>query len=194
MSAPLLSDWVKSKFPDAVIAAHQYRGDDTVTVRPEWIVRVAQALRDDPATQMNLLMDLSAVDYSTFGRSPQATGGHVNAGIALQQPMNIPDQQPWPGTATQARFEVVYHFASIPLKHRLRVKVPVEESKPEIDTVTTLWGGADWFEREIWDMFGIKFTGHPNLKRILMYEGFEGHPLRKDYPVTQRQPLVGPMN
>lgn len=177
-----------------MIAAHQYRGDDTVTIRPEWIVRVAQSLRDDPAFQMNLLMDLTAVDYSTFAQEPQGKGGHINAGIALKQPSDIPDAHPWSGPATKARFEVVYHFVSLPLKHRLRVKVPVEESKPEIDSISALWGGANWFEREIWDMFGIRFTGHPNLKRILMYAQFEGHPLRKDYPVTQRQPLIGPNN
>ena len=177
-----------------MIAAHQYRGDDTVTIRPESIVRVAQTLRDDPAFQMNLLMDLTAVDYSKFAQEPQGKGGHINAGIALKQPSDIPDANPWPGPATQARFEVVYHFVSLPLKHRLRVKVPVEESKPEIDSISALWGGANWFEREVWDMFGIRFTGHPNLKRILMYAQFEGHPLRKDYPVTQRQPLIGPNN
>jgi NADH-quinone oxidoreductase subunit C len=90
------------------------------------------------------------------------------------------------------RFEVVYHFFSLAKRLRVRIKAPLEESSPEIESLTSLWPGADWFEREVWDMFGIKFRGHPNLKRLLMYEEFQGHPLRKDYPYNKRQPLVGP--
>ena len=74
------------------------------------------------------------------------------------------------------------------------MQVPVEEADPEVDSLTPLWAGADWLEREVWDMFGIRFRGHPNLKRILMYQEFVGHPLRKDYPVNRRQPLIGPVN
>src|SRR6266850_6835130 len=90
------------------------------------------------------------------------------------------------------RFEVVYHFFSLSHKHRVRIKVPAGGKNPEVDSIVKLWPGADWYEREVWDMFGIKFRGHPNLKRILMYEEFEGHPLRKDYPIRRRQPLIGP--
>ena len=90
------------------------------------------------------------------------------------------------------RFEVVYHFFSLAKKHRVRIKVPAEAKNPEVDSIVSLWAGADWYEREVWDMFGIKFRGHPNLKRILMYEEFQGHPLRKDYPIQKRQPLIGP--
>ena len=92
------------------------------------------------------------------------------------------------------RFEVVYHFYSIAKKHRVRLKVPLTEEDPSVDTLTGLWPGANWFEREVWDMFGVKFNGHPNLQRILMYDEFQGHALRKDYPVRKRQPLVGPQN
>ena len=92
------------------------------------------------------------------------------------------------------RFEVVYHLFSMDKKHRLRVKVGIEDGDLAVDSVTSLWGSADWFEREVWDLFGIRFRGHPNLKRILMYEGFAGHPLRKDYPYNKRQPLIGPRN
>ena len=92
------------------------------------------------------------------------------------------------------RFEVVYHFYSLAKNHRLRIKVRVDEKEAVVPTLTGLWPVADWFEREAWDMFGIRFEGHPNLKRILMYEEFVGHPLRKDYPYNKRQPLIGPRN
>ena len=90
------------------------------------------------------------------------------------------------------RFEVIYHFFSLSQRQRVRIKLPVEETQAEVDSLSGLWAGANWYEREVWDMFGIKFRGHPNLKRILMYEEFHGHPLRKDYPYNKRQPLVGP--
>ena len=92
------------------------------------------------------------------------------------------------------RFEMVYHLFSLAKKHRLRIKIGVDEKDLTIDSLTPLWPIADWYEREVWDMFGIRFSGHPNLKRIMMYEEFVGHPLRKDYPVNKRQPLIGPKN
>jgi NADH-quinone oxidoreductase subunit C len=90
------------------------------------------------------------------------------------------------------RFEVVYHFLSLKNLFRIRVKVPLSEPDPELDSLVSLWASADWYEREVYDMFGIRFAGHPDLKRILMYPEFEGHPLRKDYPIDKRQPRVGP--
>ncbi len=90
------------------------------------------------------------------------------------------------------RFEVVYHLYSLGNNWRIRIKVPVSEEDPTVDSVTDIWIGANWFEREVYDMFGIFFKGHPDLRRILLYPEFEGHPLRKDYPVKKRQPLVGP--
>ena len=91
----------------------------------------------------------------------------------------------------EPRFEVVYHLYSLEKKHRVRIKARVPEEDPVIDSVIPVWVGMDWFEREAYDMYGILFRDHPNLKRILMYEAFEGHPLRKDYPKARRQPTVG---
>jgi NADH-quinone oxidoreductase subunit C len=90
------------------------------------------------------------------------------------------------------RFEVVYHLFSLSKKQRVRIKVPAPSQNPEVDSLVSLWPIANWFEREVWDMFGVKFRGHPNLKRILLYEEFEGYPLRRDYPIQKRQPLIGP--
>jgi NADH-quinone oxidoreductase subunit C len=89
------------------------------------------------------------------------------------------------------RFEVVYHLLSLAFNRRLRIKAAVEENEP-LDSLTPFWGSANWLEREVWDMFGIRFSGHPDLKRILMYDEFQGHPLRKDYPIQKRQPRIGP--
>ena len=94
----------------------------------------------------------------------------------------------------QPRFEMVYHLYSVPKNKRLRVKARVGESSPEIATLCELWPSANWMEREVWDLYGVRFVGHPDLRRILLYEDFEGHPLRKDYPKEKRQPLVGPRN
>jgi NADH-quinone oxidoreductase subunit C len=88
------------------------------------------------------------------------------------------------------RFEVIYQLYSVALNHRLRVKVPVAEDDPVVPSASGVWKSANWAEREAWDMFGIRFEGHPDLRRILMYPEFQGHPLRKDYPLNHRQPLV----
>ena len=161
-----VSQKVKDRFPDAVLATHQFVGDDTIVVRREAWLPVAAFLRDDPGMAFNFLMDLTAVDYSRY--PPRANP---------------------PGLS--ARFEVVAHLYSLEHNHRLRMRMPIPEAAPVAPSLTALWKSADWFEREVWDMFGIRFEGHPNLRRLLMYEEFEGHPLRKDYPVNKRQPLVG---
>lgn len=88
------------------------------------------------------------------------------------------------------RFEVVYHLHSLAKGARLRIKVPLEEGDASLDSIAGVYESANWTEREVWDMYGIRFEGHPDLKRILMYEEFEGHPLRKDYPIRKRQPLI----
>lgn len=88
------------------------------------------------------------------------------------------------------RFELVCHFLSMKNGYRLRVKVPLEGENPEISSLTEIWKSAYFMEREVWDMYGIRFSGHPDLRRILMYQEFEGHPLRKDYPVQLKQPRV----
>jgi len=84
---------------------------------------------------------------------------------------------------SEPRFEVVYHLLSIPNKERVRLKVRLDSSSPAVESITPVWAGANYFEREVFDLFGIRFTGHPYLRRILMPEDWEGHPLRKDYPV-----------
>ena len=91
----------------------------------------------------------------------------------------------------EPRFEVVYHLKSITHGHRLRIKARISESVPVIASAVPLFASANWMEREAFDLYGIRFEGHPRLERILLYDEFEGHPLRKDYPKEKRQPLVG---
>ncbi len=152
---------VKSKFGELVIDSHNFRGDQTITVKNESTLELFQFLRDDLELQFNFMMDLTAVDY--LKKKAQ-------------------------------RFEVVYHLYSLKYNFRFRVKIPVDEKDCSVVSITSLWRTVNWYEREIWDLYGIKFKGHPNLSRILMYEGFKGHPLRKDYPINKRQPLIGPIN
>ncbi|OLC80999.1 MAG: hypothetical protein AUJ01_02675 [Acidobacteria bacterium 13_1_40CM_3_65_5] len=196
MTAADLIQAIQDRFPQGVRAAHSYRGDATVIVSRESLIEVARTLKEDAAFQMNFLMDVTAVDFSSFGKKP-SPAFFSSSGVAVRPSPEIPDRERWPGPPGPERFAVVYHFFSLPLKHRLRVEVPLgdaEEADAEVDSLVSLWAGADWLEREVWDMFGIRFRGHPNLKRILLYEEFVGHPLRKDYPVNKRQPLIGPVN
>ena len=190
---PSLIKLVTSQFSGAILASHSYRGDETLALRRQFLLEVARFLKEDAALQMNFLMDLTAVDYSAFGKNAKPAF-FASSGVTVEPASEIPDEDPWDGPPGEARFVVVYHFYSLKYKHRLRLLVPVEEEEAELDSLVLLWPGANWLEREVWDMFGIRFKGHPDLKRILMYEEFEGHPLRKDYPVNKRQPLIGPIN
>jgi NADH-quinone oxidoreductase subunit C len=90
----------------------------------------------------------------------------------------------------EPRFQMVYHLYSLSNKHRLRIKAQLSEKDLSIDSLTPIWKNANWLEREVFDLFGVFFKGHPNLSRIFMYDGFEGHPLRKDYPLRRRQPRI----
>jgi len=187
---------VQERFPTYVLASHAYRGQETVLLKREGLLDVARFLKDDSVTAFDILMDLSCLDYLKFGKI-------LSSAPTLSTPSPLPyymkpkvSAEVWERGVSndEFRFEVVYHFYSTVRNHRLRLKVPLTMADPTVDSLTGLWRSADWFEREVWDMFGIRFTGHPNLKRILMYEEFKGHPLRKDYPIRKRQPLIGPLN
>ena len=191
-----LTGSVQQQFPQHVIGTHAYRGQRTLVIKRDGLLPIAQFLRDDQTMRFDLLMDLSAVDYLKFGRMLSSAPTLATPSPLPYYMMPAPTQQKWERLVSHDdhRFEVVYHFFSTVRNHRLRVKVPLTAADPTVDSLTGLWMSANWHEREVWDMFGIRFTGHPNLKRILLYEEFKGHPLRKDYPVNKRQPLIGPVN
>ncbi len=111
--------------------------------------------------------------------------------LEFQLPVDLTavDLSRWQG-GRAPRFDVVYHLYSVTQKHRIRLKVGVAEDDAVVPTVSDLYPGLSWFEREVWDMFGIRFEGHPDPRRILLWEGFEGHPLRKDFPHRKRQERV----
>ena len=153
---------LQARFGDAILATSNYRGDAAVTIAPEHNVEVLTFLRDDPELQFDLGVDLCGVDW-----------------------LGLPEG------SRRTRFEVVYHLYSIPRRHRLRVKCPLpDDDKPSLRSVMDVYRGFDWYERETFDMFGIVFVGHPSLKRMFMYDQFQGHPLRKDFPQERRFPLA----
>jgi NADH-quinone oxidoreductase subunit C len=154
---------LRGQFPGAVLeSGGEDRADPWALVPRERVVEVLRFLRDDLDLDFDMLSDLTVVDYLAWPR----------------------------GRARDQRFEVVYQLYSLKRRARLRIKARLPEADPSIDSVVPLWKGAGWLEREAWDLYGVRFRGHPDLRRILMYEEFVGHPLRKDYPIEKRQPLV----
>lgn len=153
---------LKEQFPSLGLKGAQFRGDTQIIVPKNDLLAVVSFLKNDPSLQYNMLADVTCVDYLNF-----------------------------PGTARDGRFGLVYLFNSIRTQGgvgspRLVLRVFLNEPDVEVESLVPLYAGAEWMEREVWDMFGIKFKNHPDLRRILTWEGFRFHPLRKDYPVTGR--------
>jgi NADH-quinone oxidoreductase subunit C len=155
-TAPVASPTVallRDRLPDALAEVSERLGETTIIVRPDAIVAVCQALRDDPGLRYTFLSSITAVDW--LEREP--------------------------------RFDVVYHVMSLATGAVVRLKIQVgddEQPQPEAPSVTSVWPAANWYEREIYDLFGVRFAGHPDLRRIEMPDDWVGHPLRKDYPLT----------
>ena len=157
---------VKSAFGDVKFMASEFRGQTSLVVPKEQLHRVLRFLRDDPDCDYNFLSDVTGVDY-----------------------LGYPAKQP-------GRFAVVYLLASYAHNRRLTVKVYLDPTVDtsgidpdpalEVDSVTDIWPGAEWREREVYDMFGIRFRNHPDLRRILLWKDYPAHPLRKDYPLRGR--------
>jgi NADH-quinone oxidoreductase subunit C len=151
----------------------------TITLAPENLLQYCAILRDNPDLQFNQLMDVCGVDYLEYGVSEWATSSATAEGFSRGVMTRAPDHlENFP-----TRFAVVYQLLSTVLNHRVRLKVFVADEAPTIPSVVQLWRSANWFEREAYDLFGITFSGHPDLRRILTDYGFEGHPFRKDFPL-----------
>jgi NADH-quinone oxidoreductase subunit C len=163
MSGPSFVDQLKQKFGDLITGANLENVDPWIEVAPHGIVEVCTYLRDEPSLAFDYCNSVTAVDYL-----------HVDEKKAAKSE--------W-----QPHLEVVYHLFSMQHKHSLVLKVILPRwsgepgDLPEVDSVAGVWSTADWHERECFDLLGVRFTGHPNLRRILCPEDWVGHPLRKDY-------------
>lgn len=168
---------LEQNFSDALLDCELVRDEITLHVAAEHIIEVCTILRDD--YQFEQLMDLAGVDYSEYGGSSWETKQSTEFGFSRAVD-GLGHAEP---VTDGYRFAVVYQLQSITHNQRLRLKVRLAAEQPIIDSVTKVWAGADWYEREAFDMFGILFDGHPDLRRILTDYGFVGHPFRKDFPL-----------
>ena len=170
-------DALVAKFGDAIVRTESTHGDEVAHVKREKLLAVATWLRDDAAMAFDcpvFVTCIDRVDWAPIGRP-------VNEAFP-----GLDDQ----GKETMARFEVCYQLRSSKHRYRVRLKIAVPENDAKLPSLAPLWSAFDWQERETFDMYGIKFEGHPDLRRVYLYDEFVGYPLRKDYPKEKRQPLV----
>ena len=159
-------------------------GELTYVVGKDDLVDVATILRDDPEFSVDQLIDACGVDYLTYGEAEWKTESATESGFSRgveRKPVILDDSD----TFDPRRFAVVYHLMSIRHNYRLRLRVFTgEDNPPIVPSVTPVWNSANWFEREAFDLFGVLFEGHPDLRRIMTDSGFIGHPFRKDFPLS----------
>jgi NADH-quinone oxidoreductase subunit C len=179
-SVNALSDQLHSCFTSRIEKANIAYGELTLDIAPAALLPICQTLHGDPAFDFKMLVDVCGVDYLHYGlddwqtNSTTATGfGRGVAAISERKDGPKPN-----------RFAVVYHLLSLTQNHRLRLRVNLpDEHELIVDSVMDIWPSANWFEREAFDLYGILFRGHPDLRRILTDYGFVGHPFRKDFPL-----------
>lgn len=175
-----LSINVQQFFADQ-ISAYQMAFDElTLEVPKANLLTVCKALRDEPGFQFSLLIDICGVDYLDYGISQWQTEKTTLTGFS--RAVDVTGAQQFVSWG-KPRFAVVYHLLSVTHNHRIRLRVFAEQDPPIIDSVIGLWPAANWYEREAFDLYGILFDGHPDLRRILTDYGFIGHPFRKDFPL-----------
>jgi NADH-quinone oxidoreductase subunit C len=175
-----LSRRIEARLQDSVQRLPSLAGDLAYDVKPEALLTACRTLRDAPELRFEMLMDVAGIDYLHHGRDDWQTESATRTGFSRGRVArtSVPD----PGMP--GRFAVVYQLLSITHNRRLtlRAKCP-DTQEPTVDSVTDLWASANWFEREAFDLFGILFRGHPDLRRLLTDYGFIGHPFRKDFPL-----------
>ena len=165
---------------EAIQDSYIDRNELTLEIKASDIQSVGLLLRDNPVFRFEMLMDLAGVDYLHYGLSEWTTDSATNTGFER----GVKPLEQIAHTWTKPRFAVAYHLLSIFYNHRLRIKVFLPEIDPIIDSVTNIWPSANWYEREAFDLYGILFSNHPDLRRILTDYGFIGHPFRKDFPLS----------
>lgn len=152
----------------------------TIEVSAENLKKVCLILRDEPAFDFKLLVDVCGVDYLHYGLSEWETYQSTETGFERGRDMRAIDQP----HLKRPRFAVVYHLLSLTQNQRIRLRVNLEKQSLMIPSVIDIWPAANWYEREAFDLFGINFVDHPDLRRILTDYGFKGHPFRKDFPLS----------
>jgi len=168
---------LEQQFSDVILDCEWRYDEITIYVPADSIFSVCTQLRDEFGFEQ--LIDLCGVDYSEYGGSTWETKGASDRGFSRA----VDGEGNMEPVSEGFRFAVVYHLLSIQHNQRLRIKVRLDADNPIIGSVTKIWNSANWFEREAFDMFGILFDGHDDLRRILTDYGFIGHPFRKDFPV-----------
>jgi NADH-quinone oxidoreductase subunit C len=177
-----LAQAIMSALPGKLSSVANHVGELTYEVAADELLATAAVLRDAPDLKFEMCMDVCGVDYLAHGRdewnTQSATSSGFSRGVARGAP-RVGELAPG------RRFAAVYHLLSISLNQRLRLRVfCADDEQPMVDSVTGIWAGANWFEREAFDLFGILFKGHPDLRRLLTDYGFIGHPFRKDFPLS----------
>jgi len=176
-----LAESISGRFAGQVTRVESRCGELTYEVAPAALVAVCTALRDEADWSFEQLIDLCGVDYSLYGVDEWNTETATFRGFSRGVNRVLSHQD---GRGEERRFAVVYHLLSVKHNRRLRLRVFCEPGEPPmIDSVIEIWKAADWFEREAFDLFGILFRGHPDLRRLLTDYGFIGHPFRKDFPL-----------
>ena len=174
---------IEARFGEQMIRGESICGELTYEISREDLLEVATALRDEVDFGVDQLMDVCGVDYLSFGDAEWTTNSATDSGFSRgvePTPVILDDADSFDAK----RFAVVYHLLSISNNFRLRLRVFTgQENPPIVPSVVSIWNSADWFEREAFDLFGILFDGHPDLRRILTDYGFIGHPFRKDFPL-----------
>lgn len=184
-----LSQQLAGHFGKRLLSNRLEHGEVTIEVPASDYHAICLELRDKEDFNFEMLIDLCGVDYSAYGQDEWKTNGTANGfsrGVRTTSHgrMRFGDELP-DSQSGRKRFAAVVHLLSIQKNHRLRVRVYAEDdSMPVVKSVSDIWNGANWFEREAFDLFGLHFDGHPDLRRILTDYGFVGHPFRKDFPLT----------
>jgi NADH-quinone oxidoreductase subunit C len=172
-----------NRFGERVRPGAALAGEIAIDVPAADLVAVCKELRDAPDLAFEQLVDLSGIDYLDFGRSEWTTGEATSSGFSRGVERTALEEAP----AGEGRFAVSYQLLSVSRNTRLRVRCLCPAGEPPmVDSVSEVWASADWYEREAFDLFGILFRGHPDLRRILTDYGFIGHPFRKDFPLSGR--------
>ena len=167
-----VTEALTAKFGSGIERVESQHGDEIAWVKRDQLIAVATWLQTDPAMRFDAPVFATCIDRLDW------------------RPLGAPPSSHWREDSGAPRFEVVYQLRSSLHRHRLRVKIGVPEHDARSPSLAGLWPAFDWQERETFDMYGIRFENHPDLRRIYLYEEFVGYPLRKDYPKEKRQPLV----